>query len=406
MPNSATRPTPTPLGRYEKRFWTRDYSAPQGQRKAGAYNVFIPEPIAERELELGGEAVQAIAEATRALGNLQTSRSRLTSLAALARSLLRSESAASSRIEGVRISQRRLARAMYASASGRGGDRRAAEVLGNVEAMERAIELGSVARAMATSDVLDIHRMLLRHTDDREIAGVLRTSQNWIGGSDWHPIGAAFVPPPPELVPGLLDDLCRFIDRTDVAPLAQAAIVHAQFENIHPFADGNGRVGRALIHSVLARRGEIANYLPPISLALGAQPRDYIAGLGAYSAGEVSVWCALFGSATTRAVLEAGDLALAIEERQADWLARLGNPRSDAAVRAIVAALPGTPVIDVASAQQLTGKSHVAAGNALAALEAAGILRRMGERRWGRVWECAELLTLVEQVERRIATPG
>jgi Fic family protein len=394
-----------PLGRFEERFWARDYSAPAGRRKAGAYRAFIPDRIAEREFVLASGAVQAVAEATSALAHLQGARVQLTSLWALARSLLRSESAASSRIEGVQISHRRLARALYIGAKGRGDDRRAAEVLGNVEAMERAIELGQTGQPLHVRDILEIHRTLLRYTEDQEIAGVMRARQNWIGGSDWHPIGAVYVPPPPEFVTGLLQDLCAFASRTDIAPVAQAAILHAQFENIHPFADGNGRVGRALIYSLLRRRGDLANYLPPISLALGAEPKGYVAALGAYSAGEVSIWCELFATATVRAVRDAEDLAAAIGRRQAVWLERLGNPRRDAVVRQIIAALPGTPVVDVPAVQQLTGRSHVAVGNAISQLEQVGVLRLLSERKWGRVWECPELFALVEEIERRIATP-
>jgi len=101
-------------------------------------------------------------------------------------------------------------------------------------------------------------------------------------GNDYHPLGAVYVVAPAELVTKLLVDLCRFTARTDLDPIAQAAIAHAQFENIHPFDDGNGRTGRALIYTVLRRRGEIANYIPPISLVPASQPKNYVAGLGAY----------------------------------------------------------------------------------------------------------------------------
>jgi Fic family protein len=241
---------------------------------------------------------------------------------------------------------------------------------------------------------------LLRFTDDSAIAGVIRERQNWIGGSSFTPLGAAFVPPPPELVPDLLDDLCAFIARDDIAPAAQAAIAHAQFENIHPFADGNGRTGRALIYSILRRRGEIGIYVPPISLVLVRQPRDYIAGLGAYSGGDVGTWTTLLADATTSAVGIAERLADAIERRQLSWLERLGRPRADAAVRQLVSALPAQPVIDVATGREITGKSHVAVGSALRQLEAADILRPLNERQWGRVWECAELLDLVTSFEK------
>jgi Fic family protein len=398
---------PTPLGHFEERIWAPDPGAYGGRRsrRGGPYRVFVPDPIAKRAFELGGEAVAAVTAATKALAHLNGGSPRLASLNALASNLLRSESAASSRIEGLAVSHRRLARAAYQGPGKPGGDTRAAEVLGNVEALKRAIELGADAEPFGVPGIEDVHRSLLRFTQNREIAGVVRTAQNWIGGNDFNPLGATYVPPPPEHVRALLKDLCTFIERDDLAPIAQAAIAHAQFENIHPFADGNGRVGRALIYTVLRRRGEVAVYIPPISLVLATEPKAYIGGLGAYSTGDVSHWCEIFSAATERAALEAERLAQAIEERQAAWLDRLGSPRQDSAVRQLIGALPGQPVIDVAAGQQLTGKSHVAVQRALQQLEDAGILQRLNERKWGRVWECGELPDLVEELEESIGTP-
>lgn len=393
----------TPFGHHEERFWPADPAAPAWGRRGGTYKVFLPDPIAERDLPLDGAAVAAVADASKALAHLNQTRPKLATLAALAGNLLRSESAASSRIEGVKISHKRLARAYYARAGGRGGDNRAAEVLGNVEAMDRAIELGAGAEAPSVGHIEEIHRTLLRFTEDRDIAGVIRTSQNWIGGNDYNPIGATYVGPPHEKVPALLEDLCAFIGRTDLAPIVQAAVAHAQFENIHPFADGNGRVGRALIYAVLRRRGEIASYISPISLVLVSQPRGYVDGLGAYRTGKISAWTERFAEATGRAAAEAERLTEQIEALQAQWLERLGNPRSDAATRELIGALPGQPVIDVPAGRRLTGKSHVAIGNAIAQLEDAGILKKLNERKWGRVWECDELLALVDRFEKTVS---
>jgi Fic family protein len=316
---------------------------------------------------------------------------------------LRSESVASSRIEGIQLSHKRLARAAYQAETGQ-PDRRAAEVLGNVAAMRRAIVIGAGDGSLSVADLEEIHRTLLGFTEDAEIAGVIRTSQNWIGGTDFNPVGAAYVPPPPELLRLLLEDLCTFINRDDLASVAGAAIAHAQLETIHPFADGNGRTGRALVYTVLRRRGEITHYLPPISLLLASQPKSYIDGLTAYRQGAVSGWVEQFADATARACDAAEQLADAIAQRQADWLQVLGQPRRDAAVRQLVSVLPEQPVIDVAAAQRLTGKSHVAIGRALQQLEDAGIIVRLNERKWGRVWECEELLGLVDTFERNVRT--
>jgi Fic family protein len=396
-----------PLGRVEKRLWPADPGA-YGGRKArppGSYEVFIPNEISRRDFPLNGDTVAALTEATRALQRLEASPPRVATLGALAQNLLRSESVASSRIEGVHVSHKRLARAAYRADKGEGErDRRAAEVLGNVEAMKRAIEIGTSGTPLTISNIEDIHRTLLHFTEDVDIAGVVRTAQNWIGGNDYNPIGASYVPPPHERVRPLLEDLCAFVNRVDLAPIVQAGIAHAQFETIHPFADGNGRVGRALIYTVLRRRGEIVNYVPPISLILAAEPKSYIGGLTGYRQGEVSQWLAPFADAATRAGREAERLADAIEQRQVAWLDDLGQPRRDAAVRQLVSALPQQPVIDVSVAQRLIGKSHVAVGRALQELEHAGILKRLNEHKWGRVWECDQLLDLVDAFEKSVQT--
>jgi Fic family protein len=395
-----------PLGHVEKRVWPADPGAYGGRkaRRPGAYEVFIPDEISGRDFPLDGDAVAAVTEATRALQHLEASPPRVATLGALAQNLLRSESVASSRIEGVHLSHKRLARAAYQADSGQ-RDRGAAEVLGNVEAMRRAIEIGIAGNPLTVSDVEDVHRTLLRFTEDADIAGVVRESQNWIGGNDYNPIGAAYVPPPPEHARPLLDDLCAFATRTDLAPIVQAGIAHAQFETIHPFADGNGRVGRALIYTVLRRRGEIPNYIPPISLILAAEPKGYVGGLTGFRQGGVSAWIARFADATARAATKAERLADAIEQLQSTWLDDLGRPRRDAAVRQLISALPQQPVIDVAVAQTLTGKSHVAVGRALQELERAGILNRLNERKWGRAWECDQLLSLVDAFERGVRVP-
>ncbi len=275
MPTAPASQPSEGLGRHEDRCWPADPSAYGSRRvkRGGRYEVFLPALIADRSFPLGDEAGAAVAEATKALGRLSGSSPRLASLEALAHNILRTESMASSRIEGIAVSHERLARVAYAGGASQGGDRRAAEVLGNVEAMKRAVEIGAAGGRFAIVDVLDVHRTLLHDTDDRGIAGVIRDMQNWIGGNDYNPVGADYVPPPPEHVQRLLEDLCRFIERYDLAAIVQAAIAHAQFENIHPFVDGNGRTGRALIYTVLGRRGEIASFIPPSASCWGHSRR-------------------------------------------------------------------------------------------------------------------------------------
>lgn len=398
-------PILVPLGHREKRIWEPTPGGMGGRRgrRGGTYEAFVPAEIAGRDFPLDGDVVAVVASATKALAQLNSSHPRLASANALAAALLRSESAASSRIEGLAISHKRLARAALKGAGKASADDKAVEILGNVEAMRRAIEIGAAGERISVADIREIHRTLLRFTGDRAIAGAVREQQNWIGGNDFNPLDAVYVPPPPERVLPLLDDLCGFMARDDLAPVVQAAIAHAQFENIHPFADGNGRVGRALIHAVLRRADETIDYVPPISLAFVAAQRSYIGGIGEYSAGDVSSWCDLFAAATEMSVAKARQMADQIENLESAWLRRLGEPRRDAAVRQVVSHLPGQPVVDVATACALTGRSHVAIQKALTKLEELGIVRRLNERKWGRAWECPELLDLIEVFEESAA---
>lgn len=392
------------LGHYEERLWEPNLAGPgRRHRRAGTYRAFVPAPIAERPFPLDGDAVAALGEAARALNVLHSTPMRVAVLEAHARNLLRSEAVASSRIEGLAVSCRRLARVAHGQGHRAEGDRRAQEILANVTAMVKAVAIGSLPGPLTPDDIREIHRTLLRDTFDARIAGVVRTTQNWIGGSDYHPLDAPYVPPPPEYVEPLLTDLCAFMARDDVAPVVQAAIAHAQFETIHPFADGNGRVGRALIQSILRRRGETLRYVPPVSLILAGQPRSYVAGLVDYREGRVGEWIVLFAVALRRSAEAAIELSEKIEALEESWVVRLGSPRADAAARELLAILPAQPVLDVAVGQQYTGKSHVAVGAALRRLADAGILQPLNARKWGRSWECSELLQLIEQFEEGIA---
>lgn len=397
----------TPQGKLVEKIWTADFSRYGGRRSRGsfAYQAYIPQPIAEFDLDLPGEVAEVVSEAEREVARLNQDPPELDGLEALARQLLRAESLASSRIEGLTLSHRRLAKAA-ADPEG-SSDVNARSVVGNIVAMERAIEIGAHADQLSVDDIVTIHETLFRGTRDEAIAGAIRTTQNWIGGDADTPRNADFIPPPPDEVRALLADLCFFMNRNDLPSVVQAAIAHAQFETIHPFPDGNGRVGRCLIHAILRRRGLAPRYVPPVSLVIGTDVGGYERGLTDYREGEDAAWCAIFAQATRTAAREAEGFAHQIEQLQDEWLARVGNPRRDAAARKLIAALPAQPIIDVPAAMGIAGVSDVAAGRALRRLEDAGILRpeRKGQMR-GRSWEARELFDLVNGFERQLATPA
>ena len=382
--------------------WEADFGAFGGRRarQSFTYDAFVPDQIGELQLQLPNDVAQVAGEADEAIRALNRVPPSLTSLETLARQLLRVESVASSRIEGLELSHRRLARAAFVDDK---ADLTAASVLANMRAMEEAVRWSSRARTLTVGGLQRIHRVLFGAFDDPS-AGRLRTEQNWIGGAANSPRNAEFVPPPPAFVKPLLADLCAFLERDDVPPVVQAAIAHAQFETIHPFADGNGRVGRCLIHVALRRRGLAPRYVPPVSLILATNSKAYIKGLTDYRAGHLVEWCATFAAAMRTASTEAGRFASAVAALQAGWRAAAGEPRPHSAASRVIASLPAFPILDVGTAQQIADCSNQAARLALAQLEEASVLRRLNVGRRNRVWESVGVFDLINHFERHLAT--
>jgi Fic family protein len=383
-----------------------DHGVGRRHRMAQTIECFVPDPIAEWDPTLTASTAALIAEADVEVWDLNRHAPSVDGLDALARQLLRQESVGSSRIEDVVIGQRRLARAAAGGAATGKRDEAARLVLGNMRAMERAIALATEPRPFTREDVVAIHRTLFEGTRDERLAGVVREEQSWVGGSHYSPAGAAFVPPPPEHVEALLEDLAAFVNRHDLPVTLQAALAHAQFETIHPFLDGNGRAGRCLIHVVFRRRDLARAVVPPISLVLATHSDLYIGGLQAYRVGELKDWLLPFAGATVKAVDSAHELAARVGALRDAWLERLGRPRRHASSRALLHQLVGEPVLTVARAAELAGVSETAAARALEALERAGILTRPSAQRWGRRWEAPEVFDLLDAFERAVAAPG
>jgi Fic family protein len=271
--------------------------------------------------------------------------------------------------------------------------------------MEKAVSLGARPGPVHVEDILAVHRLLMNATTTPEFAGELRDRQNWIAGNDYSPGRADFVPPPPELVLPLMEDLSRFLNRVDLPPAVQAAIAHAQFETIHPFADGNGRVGRTLIHVVLRRRGLAPRYVPPVSLVLAADAKGYVQGLTEYREGRVDEWCARFSSALHRSAEVAAELASRVSRLQDSWRARAGHPRSHSSAEHLIQKLPAFPIVTAATASKILGRSEEAARQAITQLAGARVLHQTTVGRRNRAWEAPEVFKLVDAVERELATP-
>jgi Fic family protein len=304
------------------------------------------------------------------------------------------------------MGHRRLARPAMAAQLDDRVDSNASAILGNIRAMQQAVDVTAAQASLVVDDVLAIHRTLLRATRDERWAGWIRERQNWIGGSSYSPRGAAFVPPPEDRVPELLADLVSFLNRGDLPATVQAALAHAQFETIHPFADGNGRVGRCLIHVVFRRAALAPRYVPPISLVLATEPDEYVRGLTSFREGAVEEWCLYLAAKTFEAARQARELAGRIERLQEAWIQRAERPRRDSATLRLIGELPGQPILDVRTVASLLVTSEESARRAVVALERAGVLTQITMGRRNRAWEARELFDALNAFERDLATPS
>lgn len=375
--------------------------APARFRRACKYNAFIPTELSALKFSLGAGVAGAVSEAEQAIHELNAHAT--PGLGAMARLLLRSESIASSKIEGMQLDVRELARAEARMDTGGRVSDTAREVIGNIDAMILAVDSASAVSTFKKSAILDIHRRLLERATNRHIAGRFRIEQNWIGGNDYNPCGAEFVPPPPKDVPRLLADLCATINDDQLPPVMQAALVHAQFETIHPFDDGNGRTGRALIHVVLRRRRIATHYVPPISVALAMGKQRYVAGLTAFRGDGVQDWIEYFAAAAMRGARLASAYLAAVRELCDRWREQLRNahrpPRSDAAAWRLIDALPGHPMITAAMASEAVGRSRPQIHVAIDQLAAAGVVVPVSPGRRNVAWEPVGLLDLIAHLE-------
>ena len=405
------------MAEYKRLRWD---SSPDGQtrreRMGCDYDAYIPDRLMERSWTLDGDVAADIADAETEIARFDERLSGLSNTEGMARLLLRAEAVASSRIEGLVAGPRRVLRAEAAQALGVASlDVGADEILGNIRAMTLATADAAMESEVTPETILRIHKELLLETKDEWLTGSFRTSQNWIGGNDYNPCGAAHVPPPPEHVPGLMEDLCAFLSGSALSPLAQAGIAHAQFETIHPFGDGNGRTGRALIHLVLVRRALATRFVPPVSLVLATWSRRYIGGLNAFrytgladsADGRESLnqWLATFAAACRRSLLDAGGYESRVLEIVEGWRTALGPVRAGSAVERLLTVLPAAPIITVGSAAELIGRSFEATNQAVSRLVEAGVLRPVTVGRRNRAFEAAELVDAFAGLERTLASP-
>jgi Fic family protein len=380
---------------YEDRDWTSTLDEGhldvwQRIRTARPYRASVPPFIADLDPRLRPDALTAALDATNEVTRFDTEMAGLP--VPMPAVLLRTESASSSQIEHLTSDARNIALAEL----GTPGKENAALIVANVHAMTTAMD----ARGGVTPEtILAIHSALLRSTEP-DHAGTWRDQQVWIGSSPISPHDADLVPPHADRVAGLIDDLTGFGRRTDVPPLVHAALLHAQFETIHPFIDGNGRTGRVLVHTVLRDHGITRNTTVPVSAGLLRATDRYFAALDAYRDGDPSPIVTEMSAAALAAVANGRQLAADILTIRQQWRARI-TARTDSSAWRLADTLFAQPVINVDHAITDLGVSAPAARASIATLVEAGVLTSISDARRNRAWQAPHVLTAIDEFSRR-----
>ncbi|WP_035253738.1 Fic family protein [Agrococcus lahaulensis] len=385
---------------YETARWQVDEDSGLSRRQAelnrGDFQAAVVPHVSELEVRLPADLAADLDEATGALVRLDAHADEQlrggAEIAPLQSILLRTESASSSQIEGLTASARKLALAEIGEETGTN----AMQVHGNVRAMDAALRL---AERPGVASILEMHRALMRG-QDRHTPGAFRAEQVWIGGGA-GPRTASFVPPLHQRVAADMQDLAAFIERNDLPSLAHAALAHAQFETIHPFTDGNGRTGRALVHAMLRRAGTTRRVATPISAGLLTDPEGYFTALTAFRQGDARPILETFARSARQAASFGTSLIDGLAEARASMRDRT-TARSHSSAWPLIDLLIGQPVVNTKFVMQRLGVSAPTAGAALARLEEDGVLRQTTAGRRNRVWQSDDVLGVLDRLAERI----
>ncbi|WP_342661651.1 hypothetical protein Rruber_05461 (plasmid) [Rhodococcus ruber] len=385
-----------PPHRTETRDWNpRHRQGSRADRTLNTIDASIPPRIGSLDCDLIGPVARAHEEAIIAVARLEARFGE--HLAPLSDFLLRSESVASSKIEHIDAGWRAFGKAL---AGGKASDE-AKSQLAAVKALIAMVDAAGDG-PITLDALLGAHRLLMAPDFyTARDSGTVRDVQNWIGGSDYTPIDALFVSPPPGLVTELMADLLEFANRTDLPILAQAAIAHAQFESIHPFTDGNGRIGRALISAILRRRGLTDRVTVPLASVMLADTRRYFDELSNYRRGGADGFVEYVARAAIVSSEAAQDSARALAELPEHWR-DLARPRSNSADEKIIDALLDTPIFSADTAQQITGTTDASTYRALGRLTAAGVLEVLSESKRNQIWAAVDVLAELDALSTTI----
>ena len=359
------------------------------RRHAGPYRPAIVPAIAGIDIQLPSgvlaEAEDASAEIARFDAEMGSE------IAPFGAVLLRSESAASSEIENLSASARAIAEAEIGDTS----RRNAAQIVANVRAMQAAIAL---AERVDAESIQRMHWALMHEVDPA--AGRFRDQQVWIGGGSLGPHQAMFVPPHHSRVPAAIADLVAFVGRDDIPVLVHAALAHAQFETIHPFTDGNGRTGRALLHSMLRHKSLTRNVTVPVSAGLLTDTAAYFAALDTYRTGDPNPIAGQVARATFEAIANGRALVGELRAIRAGWTDRL-TVRRDSATWRVVDILLRHPVINAALVTRELAIPSRNVNRYIEPIATAGILTEFTDKRRNRAWRSVEVLQALDAFATR-----
>ncbi len=388
-----------PMGK-EPHFWHPDSDAylsrSERVRETGEYWSAIPASIAGLSVIVSTDISATLEESAHALGELDIYagakfgiKSRV--LGPMSSILLRTEATSSSQIENLTVGAKNLA--LQELGEGKGGN--AAVVVGNVHAMESALAL---SEEFDKQHLLNMHKsLLLAQPGMQSYAGRFRDQLVWIGGSSAGPVHARHVGPQPELIEPLMDDLLLYLRRNDLPVILQCAIAHAQFETIHPFADGNGRVGRALVHAVLRNKGLIRNVTPPVSAGLLTDTGRYFDALMAFRDGNARPIVECFAHACRYASATGMQLIDSLDSQLNQSRELLSGLRKDAAAWSVLPALIEQPIINQEYLVQHLGLGTMTARRAIETLAERGVLKQITGGRRNKVWIHRGILQVLDE---------
>ncbi|MBX3478275.1 MAG: Fic family protein [Brevundimonas sp.] len=358
-------------------------------RQLSGYRAFIPNPLPPEGLDLDGGVRAALSRADLALGRLDGAVETLPHPELFTAMYVRREAVLSSQIEGTQASLDDLV-AAEARLSGQRPMGDVNEVLNYTSALNfglaRLAELPLSARLLR-----EIHEILMHDVrGGHATPGDFRTTQNWIGSAGRGLNEAVFVPPPPDQVAHHIGDLETFLHQpTDLPLLVQVGLAHAQFETIHPFVDGNGRLGRLLITFLLCERKVLTKPVLYVSLTLKKRRQEYYEHLQAIrDAGQWEAWLIFFLDCVTDAALDAAGLVkriLTLREMHRDRIVNEMGARAGKAIR-LLERLYRDPYIEVNEAVRFLGVSFANANNIVLDLQGMGVLREATGQQRNRIF--------------------